>query len=141
MFYPMVTLKNSFSDLLDTLNDFDKDLTVEKPNLTIRPEVDIEETPESYQMKVDIPGVDRENISITSENGILSLKAEKKLEKNKNLKGYKYYERKASSYERSFRLNDSIDPENIQASLENGVVTINIPKKEKAKPKKIEVKI
>mgnify|MGYP000867249652 CR=1 FL=1 len=101
--------------------------------------IDLQENEKEYIVEAELPGVDKENIDLTLEEGRLRIfikKEENKEEKNKN---YIHRERRWSSMERTILLSD-VDDKALKAKLDNGILTINIPKKEKAeKAVKIEI--
>lgn len=103
------------------------------------PAVDIREEQNQFVLMADIPGVDPKNIDITMENGVLTVKGERTQESREERNGFKRVERIHGTFYRRFSLPDSADAENISAKGENGVLTISIPKKEKAQPRRISV--
>jgi HSP20 family protein len=103
------------------------------------PAVDIKEEQNQFVLLADIPGVDPKNIDITMENGVLTVKGERTQETKEERNGYKRVERVHGTFYRRFSLPDSANAENISAKGENGVLTITIPKKEKAQPRRISV--
>lgn len=105
-----------------------------------RPAVDIKEEEDRFVIYADLPGVDPEDIEITMEQGVLTLKGERSEETTKEREGYKRVERVNGSFYRRFSLPDIADAERIEAKGKNGVLEITLPKQEKAKPKKITVK-
>ncbi len=105
------------------------------------PAVDIYETENELVLKADLPDVDMNDIEIKIENGTLSLRGERKFEKNENQKGFHRIERSYGTFVRYFTLADTVDTEHVQAGLKNGVLTITLPKKEVAKPKTIKVQV
>lgn len=105
------------------------------------PAVDILETEDSLVLKADLPEVKLENIDIRVEDGNLTLRGERKLEKVENEKGYHRIERSYGSFSRTFTLPDTIHPENVKASFKEGVLTVVLPKKEMAKPRQIKVEV
>ncbi len=107
------------------------------------PNVDIEEHENEYKIHADLPGLDRKDIKITVEDGVLSISGDKKHEKKeKKEKGrYYYYERSYGNFKRSFSLPDHVDEKSINANFSNGVLDLTIKKTEKAKPKKIEINV
>ena len=106
------------------------------------PSVDIEEDAERYLIKADLPGVDKEDIDVKLENGMLSIRGEKSTETETD-KGGKHHRRERfhGTFARSFTLPDSIDADKVDAAYKDGVLTLAIPKKDKAKPKSIDIKI
>ena len=103
------------------------------------PAVDIKEEQNRYVILADIPGVDPKEIDITMENGVLTLRGERRSEKEEERAGYKRVERVRGSFYRRFTLPDSVDPEGITAHGNNGVLEIVIPKHEKVQPRRIQV--
>ncbi len=103
------------------------------------PAVDIEETPEAYVIHADVPGVPAKDIEINVENGLLEISGERKLEKEVEERGVRRFERVFGKFYRSFRLPETADVENIKAKTDHGVLTIVVPKKSVAKPRKIAV--
>ena len=94
-----------------------------------------------YEVRIDAPGYDREDIKIDVEDGILNIKGEKKNETNEDGKSYLKRERIYSSFEKNINLNEDIAFNDIKASLKNGVLELSLPKKEvkKISSKKITV--
>lgn len=103
------------------------------------PAVDVREDSDKYVVVADLPGINPKDVEITFENGLLSISGERKSEERSESDGYTRVERISGRFSRQFRLPDSADENAISASGKNGVVEIHIPKKEKAKPKRIEV--
>jgi len=105
------------------------------------PAVDIEEDDNGYKFFVELPGMEKEDVNITLHQDILTIKGEKKFEKNDDSKNYHCYERRYGKFERSFRLNSDVLVDKIDANFKNGVLTVTLPKAEISKPKEIEVKV
>ncbi len=103
------------------------------------PAVDIKEEPDKFVIKADIPGVKPDEIEVSMEEGVLTIKGEKKTEATTEKEGYKRVERTYGSFYRRFSLPDTADAEAISAKSKHGVLEIVIPKKEAVKPKKISV--
>jgi len=103
------------------------------------PAVDIKEEPERFVIHADIPGVAPEDIEITMDNGVLSIKGERAYEHKEERKDYKRMERVRGTFYRRFSLPDTADAEKIAATGKNGVLEIVIPKHPVAQPRKIEV--
>lgn len=106
------------------------------------PAVDIVEKDKAYEVKADLPGLDEKNVEVKVVDGTLTIKGEKQEEKEEKKKDYYLHERHFGSFERTFRVPDSVDADKIEASFKKGVLTVTLPKKPEArKPeKKIEVK-
>ena len=103
------------------------------------PRVDVEETEKEFIVKADLPGVDPKAVEISVENGILTVRGEKKEEKEKKEKNFHRMERFIGSFYRAIALPPGVDPEKVNATSANGVVTIVVPKKPEMQPKKISV--
>jgi len=105
------------------------------------PAVDIKEEENRFVIEADIPGVKPENIDVSMEKGVLTIKGEKNTEAKIEKENYKRVERIYGSFYRRFSLPDTADNEAISAKSKNGVLEIVIPKREAVKPKKISVDI
>ena len=103
------------------------------------PVVDIKEEKERFVLHADLPGVDRENIDITMEDGVLSIRGERKLEDVGDGGEYKRVERAHGTFYRRFALPDEADAEKISARCDKGVLEVEIPKRESVQPRRIEV--
>jgi HSP20 family protein len=105
------------------------------------PSVDVSETDGEYQIKAEIPDVKKEDVKVTLEDGVLTIQGERKHEKEEKGRKYHRVERSYGSFARSFTLPDLVDEENVKAEFKDGVLSLQLPKSEKAKPKAIEVKV
>ena len=105
------------------------------------PAVDIIENENDYLVKVELPGVDKNGVKITINDDVLTIRGEKKQEREKKDDNYHRVERSYGSFQRSFTLPSSVQSEKIEASYDNGILTVMLPKAEEAKPKEIEVKV
>ena len=114
----------------------------DEANLTAwAPAVDIFETEQSLVVKADIPDIKPEELDIRVENNILTIRGERKFEKQVNENSYLRVERAYGSFSRSFSLANTVNAEAIQADYKNGVLTLTIPKREEAKPKQLKVRV
>jgi HSP20 family protein len=114
----------------------------EESNLTPwAPAVDIYETENELVVKADLPDVNPQDLDIRVENNILTIRGERKFEKNVHEDNYLRIERAYGSFSRSFSLANSVKSESIQADYNNGVLTLSLPKREEAKPKQIKVNV
>ena len=103
--------------------------------------MDIVETENELILKADVPGVDLKDIDIQLKDGSLTVKGERKLEKEEKNKGFHRMERSCGSFVRIFTVPDTVDAERVKADYQAGVLTITLPKKEVAKPKAIKVQV
>lgn len=106
------------------------------------PPVDIYETDaHEVVLKAELPDMKREDISLTFENGVLTLKGERKLDASVKRENFQRLERRYGSFSRSFTLPNTVDTGRISASYRDGVLTVLLPQREEAKPKQIAVNV
>ena len=104
------------------------------------PAFDIKETKDSYEFKADVPGIQEKDLEVTVTGNRLTVGGKREEEKEERSERYYAYERNYGSFSRSFTLPDGADAEKLRASLEQGVLTVMVPKKPEVQPKKIAVK-
>lgn len=105
------------------------------------PLVDIHETKEGFQVMVELPGVKQEDIQVSIEGDTLTLKGERKRETEVKEDQYHRIERSYGRFERSILLPSVVDASRVKAAYRDGVLEIQLPKKEEAKPKEIKVEV
>ena len=105
------------------------------------PAVDVYEDEHSIALKMEVPGIDQKDIDIRLENNVLTVRGERKLEKEEKEENFQRIERRYGSFSRSFTLPNTVDVENVQADYENGVLKVKLAKRAEAKPKQIKVNI
>jgi HSP20 family protein len=105
------------------------------------PAVDVYEDEHKITLKIEVPGIDENDIDIRVENNLLTVHGERKFEKEEKEENYRRVEREYGSFTRSFTLPNTVDPENVQANYEKGVLKIKLAKKAEAKPKQIKVNV
>lgn len=105
------------------------------------PPVDVFETPESIILKADLPDINKDDVDISIENNTLTIKGERNSEKESKEKNFYRMERSYGTFSRSFTLPPVVAAEKAEASFENGVLTLTLPKREESKPKQIKVKV
>ena len=105
-----------------------------------RPLADITEDDKEYLVKIEIPGMKREEVKVSMESGVLTISGERKLEKEEKNKKYHRVERAYGSFSRSFVIPDDVVADKIDAQFKDGILQVHLPKGEHAKPKTIEVK-
>jgi HSP20 family protein len=103
------------------------------------PAVDIREEDDRFLLSADIPGVERKDVEITLEKGVLTIKGERHAESEEKREGFRRRERVHGTFMRQFTLPDTVNAENISASVREGVLHIEIPKQAKPEPRKISV--
>jgi HSP20 family protein len=105
------------------------------------PTVDISETDGEYLIKAELPEVKKEDVKVTLEDGVLTLTGERRQEKEEKTTKYHRVERSYGSFVRSFSLPELVDETKVKAEYKDGVLSLHLPKSEKAKPRAIEVKV
>ena len=102
--------------------------------------MDIYETPDAYEIEAALPGVKPEDVDITLNNNVLTIRGETRMEEEKEDRNYHLRERRVGAFVRSITLPSSINSDAIEAHYDNGVLKLRLPKAEEAKPKHIQVK-
>ncbi len=105
------------------------------------PSVDISETDDAYLIKGEIPGVKKEDVKVTLQNGMLTIQGERKQEKEEKNKKFHRVECSYGSFARSFRVPDDADESAVKAEFKDGMLNVSLPKSAKAKPKSINVAV
>ncbi|HJV26756.1 MAG TPA: Hsp20/alpha crystallin family protein [Aromatoleum sp.] len=105
------------------------------------PRVDIAETATEFVVKAEIPEVKKEDLHVTVDNGALTLRGERKQEKEESGKKFHRVERYYGSFSRVFSLPENIDEGKVKATFKDGMLTVQLPKSEESKPKALEVKV
>lgn len=106
------------------------------------PRVDVEETESEYRVSVELPGIDEKNVNLTLTDNVLTVRGEKKAEREEKDKNYYLSERSFGSFRRAIPLPTEIDEDKVEARFKNGVLTVRLPKspEAEAKTRRIEVK-
>jgi HSP20 family protein len=105
------------------------------------PLVDIYEDEHNIALKVEVPGIDENDIDVRIENNILTVHGERKIEKEEKEENFRRVERQYGSFSRSFTLPSSVDPAQVSAHYDKGMLRINLAKKAEAKPKQIKINV
>ena len=137
------TVFDPFKELQDIERRLGAVLNVNQPPREVKsftPAVNEKVDEKGYHLEIDLPGVKKENIEISVNDGILTISGERKLEKKEEKENYTRIESFFGRFERSFKLPPDADLDNIEAKYEDGVLKIFIPKKQKPAGKKIEIK-
>lgn len=103
------------------------------------PSVDMVDTDGEYTVTAELPGVKPEDVHVEIDEGVLTLKGEKRDEREEKTRNRRIFEREYGSFERSFTLPRSVDPENVEAEFKNGILTVHLPKREESMGRKIEI--
>jgi len=100
------------------------------------PAMDIEDKKDSYEVSIELPGIDKKDITVTVEENRVEVKAEKKEEEESKKKDYYHHERSYTGFYRAFSLPGTVNPDNAKSSFKEGLLTITLPKVEQIKSKK-----
>jgi HSP20 family protein len=127
---------------IDRLNRMFSDFYEETFSRAWVPPVDIYETDgHEIVLKAELPDLKREDINVTFEHGVLTLKGERKFEQEVKKESFQRIERRHGAFSRSFTLPNTVDAGRISASYKDGVLTVRLPQREEAKPKQIAVNV
>lgn len=137
-FEEIVPLRNKVDRLFNRFFEAE-----EEPMLTAKwaPVADILETKDAYIVRAELPGFEEKDINIEIENNVLTLKGERKFEAKTEEKDFRRIERNYGQFMRTFTLPQNVYTDKITAVYVNGVIEVTVPKKEEAKPKKINLEI
>jgi HSP20 family protein len=105
------------------------------------PAVNILEKEEGIVISADLPGLKAEDVEVTVDNGVLTIKGQRNFEEASEGQTYHRVERWYGSFERSFTVPNSVDPSKIEARFVNGEMSITLPKREESKPRSVKVKV
>jgi HSP20 family protein len=142
--FPSLSTWNPFEELAGFRRLFDEPFAgfVRDGGLTAgqwKPLMDVVETKEAISLKVEMPGMKQEDINISLEDNTLTVKGERKHESEVNEEGFTRLERSYGTFQRSVVLPPTVDSEHVKATYKDGVLEIQLPKKEEARPKAIKV--
>jgi HSP20 family protein len=138
---PMSLFEQLSREFDHPLSLFDKDDIANVATANWRPSVDITEDENNFTLLADIPGVDPEDIEVSMENGVLTVKGERKTEEKTEKENFRRVERQYGMFYRRFTLPDTANADKIEAKSDNGVLRVTIPKQEAThNAKRIKVK-
>ena len=139
--------RRDFSTLQDRVNRiFRESFSPERPDEALTtsnfaPPVDVYEDEHNITLKIEVPGIDEKDINVSIENNTLTVHGERRFEKDEKEENFHRVERMYGSFTRSFTLPNTVDPEQVSAHYEKGVLKIQLVKKAEAKPKLIKVNV
>jgi len=136
-FREVVALQNRMNSLFREMNEGDSPLTT----ASFVPAVDIYEDPKKVVLKLEVPGIEEKDLDVRVENNTLTVKGERKFEKEEKEENFHRIERRYGSFYRSFTLPSTVDTEHIGASYSAGVLKLELMKKPEAQPKQIKVNV
>lgn len=135
----MLARMDPFRDLRTVEDEFDRLMGRAFSRDTWMPALDVRESEDRFEVKVDLPGLDPENVNVTFEDGMLTIQGKRQFESEDRGDTWHRIERGFGTFARSIRLPQTTDTEKIEASFDKGVLTVTVPKSEQAKPKTIRV--
>jgi HSP20 family protein len=138
-FEPFRDLLNLQNQMSRVFQDFGRGSDELLTSGTFVPPVDIYEDEHSVTLKLEVPGISDKDIDIKLENNSLTVRGERNFEKEEKEENFHRIERRYGSFARSFTLPNTVDSENVEASYENGILTIKLGKRAEAKPKQIKI--
>ena len=136
-FREVVSLQNRLNSLFRDFNEADSPLTT----ASFVPAVDIYEDAQKVTLKLEVPGIEEKDLDVRVENHTLTVKGERKFEKEEKEENFHRIERRYGSFFRAFTLPTTVDTENVRASYNAGVLKLELKKKAEAQPKQIKVNV
>lgn len=141
---PLLNLQRDINRVFDDFwSRFDRSTGASNGLLSVTgPRTDVTETDEAVEVSVELPGMDEKDIDVSLSDDVLTIRGEKKAEREEKKKGYYLAERSYGSFYRSIPLPPGVDSEKAEAQFKKGVLTVSLPKtpEAQAKVRKIEVK-
>src|SRR5216117_4274371 len=137
--------RRDFPTWQDSMNRiFRESFSPERPDEALTtsnfaPPVDVYEDEHHISLKIEVPGIDEKDINVSIENNTLTVRGERRFEKDEKEENFHHVERMYGSFTRSFTLPNTVDPEQVSAHYEKGVLKIRLAKKAEDKPKLIKV--
>jgi HSP20 family protein len=107
---------------------------------SLAPTIDVAETDKEIEITAELPGLEEKDVEVNVADNVLTIRGEKKAEKEEKDKNYQIVERSYGAFARTIELPDGVDPDAIKASIAKGVLKVTVPKPAPAKAKKVEVK-
>jgi HSP20 family protein len=136
-FRDVIALQNRVNSLFRDFSEGDGALTT----ATFVPAVDIYEDAQKVVLKLEVPGVEEKDLDVRVENNTLTVRGERKFEKEEKEENFHRIERRYGSFYRAFTLPSTVDTENVQAKYNAGVLNVELKKKAEAQPKQIKVNV
>jgi HSP20 family protein len=135
----MLTRWDPFRDIKGVEAEFDRMVGQAFSKNAWVPALDIRETEDRFEVTVDLPGMSSDDVEVMFEDGTLTIRGRRELSRDQDEGQYHRIERSYGSFARSVRLPRVADPERIEASFDDGVLSVQVPKREEAKARTIEV--
>ena len=136
-FREVVALQNRMNSLFRDMNEGEGPIST----AAFTPAADIYEDDKKIILKLEVPGIEEKDLDVRVENSTLTVKGERKFEKEEKEENYRRVERQYGSFTRTFTLPNTVDAENVTANYDKGVLNVQLAKKSEAKPKQIKVNV
>ena len=136
-FREVVALQNRMNSLFRDLNDGESPVST----AAFTPAADVYEDEKKITLKLEVPGSEEKDLDVRVENNTLTVKGERKFEKEEKEENFHRIERRYGSFYRAFTLPSTVDTEHVDASYHNGVLRLELKKKPEAQPKQIKVNV
>jgi HSP20 family protein len=136
-FREVVALQNRVNNLFREMNETDSPLTT----AGFVPAVDVYEDAKKVVLKLEVPGIEEKDLDVRVENNTLTVKGERKFEKEEKEENFHRIERRYGTFYRAFTLPSTVDSEHINAGYTNGILKLELNKKAEAQPKQIKVNV
>ena len=138
---PFADVESMFNRMMPRLSRWPRLSLEEDGGVTVEwtPSADISETDKEYLVRADLPGMKKEDVKVTYNDGMLTIQGERKQHKEETTEKFHRVENYYGSFSRAFTLPDNIKPDAIRCETKDGVLSVHIPKAEQKKPKEITV--
>ena len=133
-------LQREVDSLFDRFFGGDRDGDDRSTSPVWSPRTDLLETDDAFRLRLDVPGMTKDDITINLQNNTLTVSGERTSERTNEEEEYVRVERAFGNFHRTFTLPDAVDPDRVEATYDEGVLTINVPKTEKSTRRQIEIK-
>lgn len=138
-FKELSSLREEIDRLFDSF--FGRTSLFREKELSFSPAIDVEETDNSFIVKAEVPGMKKEDIKVTIDEDGITISGERKKEKEEKGKTYHRIEMAYGKFKRYIPFPKEVEPDKAKAKYKDGILEIEVPKSEKAKPKEIEIKV
>lgn len=136
-FRELATLQDRFNTLFENFAEASGKEQLAQGSFV--PAVDVYEDEHNLVLKLEVPGMNEEDLNVSLENNMLAVSGERKFEKEEKEENFHRIERRYGSFSRTFRLPNTVDPEKVEAAYDKGILKITLAKRAEAKPKQIKV--
>ena len=137
---PFLSLQREIDRLFDDFTRGFSTLSMMPPGGKLMPVTDVTETDKEIEINAELPGLEEKDLQINLSDNVLTIKGEKKAEKERKEIDFRMVERSYGAFERTIELPEGVNPDSIKATIAKGVLTVTVPKPAPAQAKTIEVK-